>query len=118
MTPKPKLNFREREILSHWKANRPIMCRELAKAGDLEAAVKRAWEEYTSQLHDLTVNRKLPYNQAAELLRELIYLPSEKDQPHLGERPVLPDPTTRTTTSSPTPTASAKATSAPKPKRT
>src|ERR1035441_1111283 len=99
MPEKIKLNYREQKVADHLKEFRPKMYRELVKSGQLEATARRMWEEYTSQLHELAVNQKLPYNQAEELARELAFPPSEQDQPHLGEDPSAADPTSLETTS-------------------
>ena len=81
------LNIRERSVANHLRQHRPKMYHELVKSGPLESTARRMWAEYTDQLHDLTVNKHLPYNQAEELVREVAYPPSEQDQPHLGESP-------------------------------
>jgi hypothetical protein len=91
------LNIREQQIADHLKTFRPKMYQELVRTGQLEPTVKQMWAEYTDQLHELTVVKKLPFNQAQELLLDLIRPPSEQDQPHLGENPGT-DPTSRTTT--------------------
>jgi hypothetical protein len=83
-------NIRERAVANHLKEHRPKMYQELVRTGQLEATVRRMWEEHTDLLHELTVNRKLPYDQAMELARETAFPPSEKDQPRLGENPSGP----------------------------
>lgn len=87
------LNYREQQVANHLKEYRPKEYQELVKAGKLEATVRQMWEDYTDQLHNLTVIQGLPYNQATEKLRELIYPQSEKEQPHLGEDQSAKDPT-------------------------
>jgi hypothetical protein len=55
------------------------------------------WREYTDPLYDLEVLKKLPHDPAVELVGEVAFPPSEKDQPLLGEQPR--EPTTVETTS-------------------
>jgi len=97
MKPKLKLSYREQQVAEHLKEHRPKMYRELKASGQLEATCIRMWRAYADQLYDLEVLKKLPHDQAVELVREVAFPPSEKDQALLGEQP--PEPTTVETTS-------------------
>jgi hypothetical protein len=112
------MSSREQAVADHLKQFRPKMYRDLVKSHNLELTAKKMWSDYTDQLYELTVMQKLPHNQAEELVREVAFPPSEKDQPELGENPESRDPTSVETTASPKKTTSAKATSAPRPKIT
>ncbi len=100
MPPHPPLNlsYREQKVADHLKQFRPKLYRELVKSHQLEATARQMWADYTEQLWDLTVNQKLPHNQAVELVRDVAFPPSEADQPNLGEHPESRDPTSVATT--------------------
>ena len=57
-------------IKAHWKRHRPKMYRELEQAGELDEAVTTAESLTADALYDLTVVKKMPYDQAWELVRE------------------------------------------------
>jgi hypothetical protein len=76
-TPAMMLNARERAVANHLKEHRPAMYRELVKSGHLENQARRMWADYTDQLHELTVNHKVPHDQADELVREVAFPPSD-----------------------------------------
>lgn len=66
------------QIREHWRKYRPQMYAELEKAGTLEESVYAAQEQTADAMYDLTVVKKLPYDQAWELVREeWAFLPSE-----------------------------------------
>lgn len=81
------LTYREQQVVDHLKEHRPKMYAELVKNGQLESQAKRMWQAYTDSLHDLTMHKGLPFDQAQELSRELAFPPAESDQPNLGEDP-------------------------------
>jgi len=91
---KPKLDCREQEVANHLQEHRPTMYAELVKSGRLEAEVKRMHREAGEEYADLIL-KGVPPNQAQEMSQEREFLPSEKDQPHLGER--SPQTTAETT---------------------
>ena len=97
-----------KQAKDHWKQFRPKMYAELEKSGLLhERAVKAA--EQTE--HDLMsmVRQGYPYDGAWEAVRErYLFLPSEKDEPNLGQNPGSSPPETgrKTTTASQTQTPS------------
>jgi len=68
------------QIRAHWKRHRPKMYAELKKSGHLLESVYAAQERTSGAMYELTVVKKLPYDQAWELVREeWAFLPSEKD---------------------------------------
>jgi hypothetical protein len=89
-----KLDCREQEVADHLKENRPRMYADLVRAGRLEAVVKRMHQEAGEEYASLIL-KGVPPNQAQEMSQEREFLPSEKDQPHLGER--SPQTTAETT---------------------
>jgi ubiquinone/menaquinone biosynthesis C-methylase UbiE len=58
------------QIKAHWKKYRPEMYRALKKAGALDEAVSQAEELTADALYRLTVEQRLPYDQAWEMVRE------------------------------------------------
>ena len=90
--PLVKLNHREQEIVDHLKRFCPSLYRDLKKSGQLELEARRMQEDYENQFYDLTINQKLPRNQAEELVRD-VRLPEPE-----GPEPKSQDPTSPTTT--------------------
>ncbi len=96
--PNKPLDHDEQKVADHLKEFRPAMYQALVKSGQLEATARKMWADYTDQLYNLTVEKKLPRNQAEELVRDVAFPPSEEDQPRLGEDPSAADPTSARTT--------------------
>jgi hypothetical protein len=68
------------QIKAHWKRHRPRMYAELAKTGKLEESVYAAQEQTSEAMYELTVVKKLPYDQAWELIREeWAFVPGEEE---------------------------------------
>ena len=68
------------QIKAHWKEHRPKMYAQLQREAKLEESVYAAQELTGETLYRLTVEEKLPYDQAWELIREeWAFLPSEED---------------------------------------
>ena len=67
-------------IKAHWKQYRPKMCAQLQREGKLDESVYTAQELTGETLYRLTVEEKLSYDQAWELVREeWAFVPSEED---------------------------------------
>jgi hypothetical protein len=79
-------------IKAHWEKFRPKMYRELQENGTLDQQAQNAANLTRDALGDL-IEKGLPHNQAWELVREnWAFLPSEDQQPHLGETPPSSNP--------------------------
>ena len=75
------------ETKEHWKEHRPKLYAELQKNGQLHQRAVKAVDQTQEELLDL-VNQGANYDQAWEAVRERhMFLPSEEDQPDLGESP-------------------------------
>jgi len=83
----PTLGSLGRQILRHWKAQRPKMTRALEAEGKLQQAVYAA-EQLTLQAEAQAIQQGMSPDQARELTRqEWAFLPSEADAPELGSNP-------------------------------
>ena len=70
---------------AHWKKYRPKMYRELQRSGRLNQAAQEAANNTVEALNTC-MNQGMSYDQAWEYVREqYMFLPSEEDQPKLGE---------------------------------
>ena len=58
------------QIKAHWRQYRPTLYRELIEAGTLDEAVSTAEELTADARYRLTVEQRLPYDQAWEMVRE------------------------------------------------
>ena len=66
-------------ILTHWRAHRPQMVRELEKQNRLDQAVFEAQEQTGDLLYELVSVKKMNYDAAWEIAaREWAFLPEEK----------------------------------------
>jgi hypothetical protein len=67
------------QALAHWKEHRPKMVRELEQEGKLLEMVLEAVSNTLEALYRLEVEKKVPANQAWEMMREeWLFLPPEK----------------------------------------
>lgn len=74
----PDLGSLGLQIKAHWRRHRPKMYAELEQAGTLEESVSTAADLTADALYDLVVVKKMPYDQAWELVREeWAFLPEE-----------------------------------------
>jgi hypothetical protein len=65
-------------ILKHWTTHRPGLVEELARANQLQPALRQAQEQTGDLLYNLTVVQKMEYQTAWELAtREWAFLPEE-----------------------------------------
>lgn len=81
------------QILEHWKRYRPTMVQNLERGNHLQRAIFAAQELTSNLLYELTVVRKMEYDQAWEIAtREWAFLPDETDQPQLSFDPANLDP--------------------------
>ena len=79
------------KIKAHWRKHRPKMYAALEKSGHLRASLYAAQELTSKAMYDLEVVKKLPHDQAWELVREeWAFVPSEDDVPALGFDPAAP----------------------------
>ena len=93
MTETESLTPLGHQILKHWKRYRPTMVGNLERENNLQRAIFAAQELTSNLLYELTVLRKMEYNQAWEIAtREWAFLPSEEDQPQLSFDPATLDP--------------------------
>ncbi len=72
-----------REARRHWKQHRPKMYKELQEAGTLKTTLLELENRVAKQMEDLSLQGLKP-NQAWEMVRDQVLLPSEEDQPELG----------------------------------
>lgn len=79
--------------IEHWQKVRPKLYAELKASGDLER-LARAAAKRTREAHANLIEQGWAPDQAWEAVREdWVFLPSEEDQPNLGENPdSFPDP--------------------------
>lgn len=92
MTETESLTPLGHQILEHWKGYRPTMVGNLERENNLQRAIIAAQELTSNLLYELTVVRKMEYNQAWEIAtREWAFLPSEEDQPQLSFDPAMLD---------------------------
>ena len=71
------------EARRHWKQHRPKMYKELQEVGTLKTTLLELENRVAKQLEDLA-HQGLNYDQAWEMVRDQVLLPSEEDQPELG----------------------------------
>ena len=67
----------------HWKQHRPKMYKQLQEEGRLNEVLLELENRVAKQLEDLSL-QGLNYDQAWEMVRDQVLLPSEEDQPELG----------------------------------
>ena len=79
----PELGSIGREAKRHWKQFRPKMYKELQEAGTLMTTLLELENRVAKQLEELSL-QGLNYDQAWEMVRDQVLLPSEEDQPELG----------------------------------
>ncbi len=74
------LNSLGLQIKAHWRKYRPRMYAELKRAGTLDEAVWQAQEQTGEAMYQLVVEKKVPHDQAWEMIREeWAFLPEEDD---------------------------------------
>lgn len=71
-------------IRDHLQANRPRMWKELQEAGEANAYLEREAAKASDQM-DLLMDQGTSYHLAREMALREVLLPSEKDQPNLGQ---------------------------------
>ena len=79
----PELGSIGREAKRHWKQHRPKMYKQLQEEGRLNEVLLELENRVAKQMEDLSL-QGLNYNQAWEMVRDQVLLPSEEDQPELG----------------------------------
>ena len=79
----PELGSIGQQAKRHWKQHRPKMYKELQEAGALKTTLLELENRVAKQLEDLSL-QGLNYDQAWEMVRDQVLLPSEEDQPELG----------------------------------
>ena len=79
----PELGSIGRQARRHWKEHRPKMYKELQEAGTLKTVLLELEDRVAQQLEDLWKEGLNP-DQAWEMVRDQVLLPSEEDQPELG----------------------------------
>jgi hypothetical protein len=74
----------------HLKEHRPNLYKALLQAGTLEQHCEEASNRAVDQMYE-AVHQGVPWPEARiQAMRENIYLPSEEEQPNLGENPQAP----------------------------
>ena len=107
------------QIEDHWKQHRPKMYADLERVGELRQSVHAAQELTGEALYDLTVVKKVPHDQAWELVKEeWAFLPTEEDVPELGFDPTQLRAQLPGISASRTRMPSGRGPSAPRPNRT
>lgn len=82
-----------REAKAHWQKYRPKMYSELEKSGQLENVLRNAVQRAEDQNVASLQSGMHPLEAESEAKKQHLLLPTEEDQPHLGENPdALPDP--------------------------
>ncbi len=75
------------QAVEHWKKYRPKMYAQLQKSGRLNEEAESAAKKTSEALNDL-LEQGYSHDQAWEAVKEnWMFLPSEEDQPNLGENP-------------------------------
>ena len=67
----------------HWKEHRPKMYKQLQEEGKLHEVLLELEDRVAKQLEELAMKGLNP-DQAWEVVRDQVLLPSEEDQPELG----------------------------------
>ena len=75
------------QILSHWKAFRPKLYRQLQHQGTLEDEARNLERDLEQKLQHLMSRQRLTYQEAWELLQDEAFPPDEEDVPNLGSTP-------------------------------
>src|SRR5215469_5407563 len=87
------------EAKAHLQRYRPKMARQLEKDGKLDDWARRAADGAGNQYAQSVENGVFPLEAESEAKRQHMFLPSEQDEPLLGEDPnALPDPASLVTT--------------------
>ena len=87
------------EATAHLKKYRPKMANQLEQAGSLDDWAQKAANRARDEAAQSIENGMFPFEAESEAKRQHMFLPSEQDEPLLGEDPnALPDPASLVTT--------------------